>query len=156
MNLRSIDIAVISVIAVVITVSLITMSMTPSNKAEDNSFEARALAPASEPVLSDPFGSPVSRVKVDEQVLFQSEITNKQDKRQPFVYIVQVRNSDGITISLSYAKSELFANDKLKVAQSWIPAAPGQYDVEIFVWDSIDGQTVLSPTRKISVEVSEF
>jgi len=160
-DLRTIDIVVISVIAVVITVSLITFAMTPSNKGGDSlpndqnesKNSIRALVSASEPALFDSFGSPINRVRVGDQVLFQSEITNTQDKKQPFVYIVQIRNSAGITVSLSYAKSELPANDKLKVAQSWIPAVSGKYEIQIFVWDNIEGQTVLSPTRKTSVEV---
>ena len=152
-NLRTIDKVVISVIAVVITVTLLTMSTTPSNKAEDNSPEMREPVSASEPRLFDPFGEPVKRVEVGEQVLFESEITNSHDKRQPYVYIVLVKNTEGITISLSYMKSELLPSQNFTVSQSWIPTAPGKYDVEVFVWDSIDVQTILSPSRKISVEV---
>ncbi len=170
MNLRTIDIIVISVIAALIAAGLITSTL-PSNKAVDNSgkkagdnlpreqkksgnsSEGHALAPASEPVLIDAFGSPVGDVIAHQQVLVQSEITNTQDRKQPFVYIVQVRNSEGITVLLSWMKSELFVNDKLKVTQSWTPEVPGKYKIEVFVWDSIDGKTVLSPTRKISVEV---
>lgn len=159
-TLRSIDIVVISVIGVVVAISLIAFSLAP-NKAGDNSAnnqgvsknELGTLVLASQPALFDSFGSPLSRVELGGQVLFQSEITNTQNKRQPFVYIVHVRDSHGITVLLSYTKSELPANDTLKVAQSWIPAMPGKYDVQTFVWDTIDGQTVLSPARKISVEV---
>ncbi len=168
MNLRTFDIVVISVIAVIVTAGVITSTL-PSNKVADNSSKKagnnlpteqkkprnsyEALAPASEPVLIDAFGSPVSKVVVHEQVLVQSEITNMQDRKQPFVYIVQVRNSQGITILLSWMKSELFVHDTLKVTQSWTPEVPGKYEIEAFVWDNIEGQTVLSPARKISVEV---
>ena len=163
MNLRTVDIIVISVIGVIIAVAVITSIIGPGNRdggdlpngtnGSINSFEEKALAPASEPVLIDPFGSPVSEIIVNEQVLFQSEITNKQDKKQQFVYIVHVKNSERITVSLSWMRSELPPNDKFKVSQSWIPNSPGIYDVETFVWDSIEGQIILSPSRKISVEV---
>ena len=161
MNLRTIDIIVISVIAIVVAVSLITMSIMP-NQGKGNltekpmNFSDIALAPASEPVLVDVFSSPINRVVVNDQILVQSEITNKQDKRQPFVYIVQVKNSEGITVSLSWMKSELLVSEKLNAAQSWMPDTPGKYDIEIFVWDGIEGQTVLSPSRQISVAVAEF
>jgi hypothetical protein len=158
--LRPIDIIVISVIGVVVAISLIAFSLAPY-KTEDSLVdnqgvsgnETTALVLASQPALFDSFGSPLSRVELGDQVLFQSEITNTQNKRQPFVYIVHVRDSHGVTVLLSYTKSELPANDTLKVAQSWIPAMLGKYDVQTFVWDTIDGQTVLSPTRTISVEV---
>ncbi len=162
MNLRTVDIVVISVIGVIIAVGVITSIMGPANRDGGNfpngtngsvNSEGKALAPASEPVLMDPFGSPVKEIIVNEQVLFQSEITNKQDKKQEFVYIVHITNSEGITVSLSWFRSELPPNDKFKVSQSWIPDSPGTYNVEIFVWDSIEGQIILSPSRKISVEV---
>lgn len=162
MNLRTIDIIVISVIAIVITVSLITMGMMPRegngnlSKEKPKNLSDIALAPASEPVLVDVFSSPINRVVVNDQILVQSEITNKQDKRQPFVYVVQVKNSEGITVSLSWMKSELLVSEKLKAAQLWTPDTPGKYDIEIFVWGSIEGQTVLSPSKKILVEVAEF
>jgi hypothetical protein len=164
MNLRTVDIIVISVIGVIIAVAVITSVMNPGNRdggnlpngtnGSINPFEEKALAPASEPVLMDPFGSPVSKIRVNEQVLFQSEITNKQDKKQEFVYIVHVTNSEKITVSLSWFRSELPPNDKFNVSQSWTPDSPGTYDVETFVWDSIEGETILSPSRKISVEVA--
>jgi hypothetical protein len=163
MNVRTVDIIVISVIGFIIAVGVITSTMSPGNRdggnlpngtnGSINPLEEKALAPASEPVLMDPFGAPVSRIIVNEQVLFQSEITNKQDKKQEFVYIVHIKNSERITISLSWFSSELPPNDKFNVSQSWIPNSPGTYEVEIFVWDSIEGQTILSPSRKISVDV---
>jgi len=161
-NLRTVDIIVLSVIGVIIAVAVITSIMGQGNRDGGNfpngtngsvNSDGNALAPASEPVLMDPFGSPVSRIIVNEQVLFQSEITNKQDKKQEFVYIVHIKNSEGVTVSLSWFRSELPPNDKFKVSQSWIPYSPGTYDVEIFVWDRIEGKIVLSPSRKISVEV---
>ena len=162
MNLRTVDIIVVSVIGVIIAVGVITSVMNPGNRnggnlpngtnGSVNPFEEKALAPASKPVLMDPFGSPVNKIIVNEQVLFQSEITNKQDKKQEFVYMVHITNSTG-TVSLSWFRSELPPNEKFNVSQSWIPDSPGTYDVEIFVWDSIEGQIILSPSRKISVDV---
>jgi hypothetical protein len=110
-------------------------------------------APASEPVLVDSFGKDVSGVFVGEQILIQSEITNKQSKKQPFVYIVQVKDSEGITASLSWVSAELPPNDSLKVAQSWLPSASGEYSIEIFVWDNFANLGALSPSRMKIVHV---
>lgn len=161
--MKTVDIIVISVIGVIIAVGVITSVMNPGNRDGGNSqngtngsinpLEEKALAPSSEPVLMDPFGSPVKEIIVNEQVLFQSEITNKQDKKQEFVYVVKVTNSTGFTVSLSWFRSELPPNNSLNVSQSWIPQFPGTYDVETFVWDGIDGKIVLSPARRISVDV---
>lgn len=122
---------------------------------EKGSAQELFLAPTSEPVLVDSFNFPLSKVSMNEQVLVQSEITNTQNLTQTFVYIVQVKDSDGITVSLSWISSSISANDSLKAAQSWTPQLPGNYDTEIFVWDSIEGKQVLSPVRKISVKVEQ-
>ncbi|MBI5133548.1 MAG: hypothetical protein HZA83_02440, partial [Thaumarchaeota archaeon] len=128
----------------------------PTNKAENSPPEKPEHVSVADPVLLDDVGSPITRVRVGERVVFQSEITNAQDKQQPFIYLVQIKNSEGIIISISYAKSEIPPNDIMKAAQSWLPTETGKYYAEIFVWDSIDGHKVLSPARKISVQVSEF
>jgi hypothetical protein len=110
-------------------------------------------APAAEPVLVNSFGEKVSQVFTGEQLLIQSEVTNSQSKKQPFAYIVQVKDSEGITVSLSWVTSELPPGESLKVAQSWLPSTPGNYSIEIFVWESLTNPTALSPTRTVSVQV---
>lgn len=110
-------------------------------------------APASEPVIVDSFGKAVSQIFVGEQILVQSEVTNTQSKKQPFVYILQVKNSEGITESLSWISAQLPANESLKVAQSWMPSGPDEYTVQIFVWDSLTNLAPLSPVRMKTVSV---
>ncbi len=110
-------------------------------------------APASEPVIVDSFGKAVSQIFVGEQILVQSEVTNTQSKKQPFVYILQVKNSEGITESLSWISAQLPANESLKVAQSWMPSGPDEYSIEIFVWDSLTNLAPLSPVRVKTVNV---
>ncbi len=110
-------------------------------------------APASEPIIVDSFGKSVSEVFVGEQILVQSEVTNTQSKKQPFVYILQVKDSEGITESLSWISAQLPANESLKVAQSWMPSGPDEYTVEIFVWDSLTNLAPLSPVRMKTITV---
>jgi len=106
-----------------------------------------------EPTLVDQFGENVSQALIGEQLLIQSVVTNAQNKRQPFTYIVQVKDADGITVSLSWITSELPPNESLKVAQSWLPSSTGNYSIEIFVWESLANPTALSPTRMKNIEV---
>ncbi|MEM2759577.1 MAG: hypothetical protein QXU32_08305 [Nitrososphaerales archaeon] len=110
-------------------------------------------APAAEPTLVNSFGQIISQALTGEQLLIQSEVTNTQNKKQPFAYIVQVKDADGITVSLSWVTSELPPNETLKVAQSWLPSRPGSYSIEIFVWESLTNPTALSPTRAKNVDV---
>lgn len=110
-------------------------------------------APASEPILLNSFGESISQVFTGEQLLIQSEVTNSQNKKQPFAYIVQVKDSEGITVSLSWVTSELPPNESLRVAQSWLPSIAGTYTIEIFVWESLIDPNALSPPRIKNIEV---
>jgi len=110
-------------------------------------------APASEPILVDSFGETLTQIFTGGQVLIQSEVVNMQNRKQPFAYIVQVKDSDGVTVSLSWLTAELPANDSLKVSQSWLPLTAGQYTIEIFVWEGIDKPNALSPARVKNVQV---
>ncbi|MEM2759659.1 MAG: hypothetical protein QXW73_02580, partial [Nitrososphaerales archaeon] len=110
-------------------------------------------AVASQPVLVDQTGATITDVSTGTQVLIQSTITNSQTKKQPFAYIVQIKDGTGVTISLSWVTGELPAKDSLAAAQSWIPARSGTYTIEVFVWESVDTPTALSPVRTTTVTV---
>jgi len=111
-------------------------------------------AVASEPKIVDRRGESISELLVSQQVLIQSEVTNSQKKKQPFAYIVQIKDDEGVTISLSWVTGELPPKESFKAAQSWIPDAQGIFSVEIFVWESINNPTALSPVRSMTIEVS--
>jgi hypothetical protein len=110
-------------------------------------------AVASEPEIVDSRGESVSSLMASEQVLIQSEITNSQKKNQPFAYIVQIKDDDGVTVALSWVIGTLPSEESFKAAQSWIPETQGVYSVEIFIWESIDNPAVLSPVRSVTVDV---
>jgi hypothetical protein len=111
-------------------------------------------AVAAEIELVDQTGGALTDVTVGSQVLIQSEITNSQTKKQPFAYIVQIKDENDVTVSLSWVTGELPAKDSLSAAQSWIPEAAGDYTIEVFVWVSVDNPDPLSPVRTTTVSVS--
>ena len=47
--------------------------------------------------------------------------------------------------SISWIKGELSPSYTMDVSQSWTPEKSGEYQIETFVWDSIDGSVALSP-----------
>jgi len=110
-------------------------------------------AVASEPKIVDHKGESISELSVSQQVLVQSEITNSQKKKQPFAYIVQIKDDEGATVSLSWVTGELPPKESFKAAQSWIPDAQGIFSVEVFVWESIDNPTALSPVRSTTIDI---
>lgn len=94
-------------------------------------------------------------VFVDEQVRIESDLTNSQDRVQSFAYIVQIKDSDGVTVSLGWITGSLSPNQRLSPALSWTPEKAGVYLAEIFVWDSITNPDPLSPPLHLDIEVRE-
>ena len=95
-----------------------------------------------------------SAAEVAKETVVQSEIKNTNERAQGFTYIVLIKDSDGITVSLSWAKGMLAPNQSLTMEQSWIPETSGRYTAEIFVWESFKNPVALSDkiTKTIIVE----
>ncbi len=92
---------------------------------------------------------------VDEQIMIMADISNNQDTPQIFAYITQVRNSDDVVISLSWITGSLSPRQSFSPAQSWIPTESGTYHIQVYVWESIDNPSVLSPPLSMMVNVRE-
>lgn len=111
---------------------------------------------SSEPSLLNTSGESISKILTGEHLIIQSEIANNRNVKQPFVYIVQIKNVDGTTVSLSWLASELTPTSSSTVTQSWFPSTPGRYSIEVFVWDNLTNPTGLSATRTKIVEVGNL
>jgi len=92
--------------------------------------------------------------KVGKQVQITTDVTNSQDRPQPFAYIVQVQNQDGVVYSLSWIAGTLEANQSLNPSQSWIPTTVGNYTAQVFVWTSVDNPDALSPPQTMKIVVN--
>ncbi len=92
---------------------------------------------------------------VDEQIMIMADISNSQDTQQNFAYITQVRDNEDIVISLSWLTGSLSPRQSFSPAQSWIPTEPGTYHIQVYVWESIDNPSALSPPLFMTVNVSE-
>lgn len=110
-------------------------------------------APASNPRIVDAFGNELDEVDVDQQVQITADLANGQDRDQTFAYLVQIQDADGVTTSLSWITGSLAPGQSLNPAQSWTPTSPGSYNVQIFVWESVDNPDALSPPVSTSVDV---
>jgi hypothetical protein len=110
-------------------------------------------APAANLRTVDAFGNSLDAVSVDQQVQLTADLSNGQDKEQAFAYLVQVQNSDGVTVSLAWITGSLTGGQSFSPALSWIPTEAGTYSVTAFVWESIDNPTALSPSVSTTVNV---
>ncbi len=112
-------------------------------------------APATNPRIVDSFGNAITgTVKAGQQIQITADLTNGQDRDQPFAYLVQIQDQNGVTVSLSWITGTLSAGQSLNPAQSWTPSSAGTYTAQIFVWQSIDNPNALSPPLTTTINVA--
>ena len=111
-------------------------------------------APATNLRINDSFGSSIDAVSVDQQVQIVADLSNGQDRDQDFAYLIQIQDSDGVTVSLSWIAGSLSPGQSFSPSASWTPTSAGTYDVTAFVWESIDNPTALSPPLSIDISVN--
>ena len=136
----------------------------PDSTADERSITATSLigtivpplerVPATNLRIVDAFGNSLDTVSVDQQVQISADIANGQDRDQPFAYLVQVQDADGVTVELDWIASTLAPGQASSQASSWTPAAAGAYTITAFVWESTDNPTALSPPVEITVNVN--
>ena len=111
-------------------------------------------APAANARVVDAFGNSLSSVSVDQQVQITADLANGQDREQSFAYLVQVQDGNGVTVSLAWITGSLSAGQSFSPALSWIPDASGSYTATVFVWESVDNPTALSPPVSVTIDVA--
>ena len=104
--------------------------------------------------IVDTFGSSIDTVAVDQQVQIVADLTSGQDRDQDFAYLIQIQDSDGVTVALSWIAGALVPGQSFSPSGSWTPTSVGTYTVTTFVWESISQPTALSPPLTIDVSVN--
>ncbi len=104
-------------------------------------------------IFSDSFGNQLQSFSSNNQMQIVGTITNDHDFTQKFVYLFQVKNSVDFVESISWIQGELSPKQSLDVSQSWIPKESGIYQVETFVWNSLNNPMVLAPVTSTSIVV---
>jgi hypothetical protein len=110
--------------------------------------------PASNARIMDSTGKTLDGVVKGQQIQIASDITNKVNKEQAFAYLVQIQDSNGIALSLSWITGSLLPNQNMSLSQSWTPKSTGTYTAQIFVWQGITNPNALSPQLTLQIPVS--
>ena len=104
-------------------------------------------------ILSDSFGNQLESFSSGNQIQIVGNIRNDHDFNQKFVYLFQVKNESDSVDSISWIKGEMSPLQNLDVSQSWVPQKPGTYQIETFVWNSLNNSVALAPSMSISISV---
>jgi hypothetical protein len=109
---------------------------------------------SSNPRIVDSLGNAITTAKVNQQILIEADLKNMQQRDQPFAYLVQVEDANGVTLSLSWITGTLTGNQFLNLAESWVPPSSGKYTAQIFIWQSLSEPNVLSPPLSTTITVA--
>ena len=126
----------------IITSANFESSILPINRLENTSIH-----------FSDGLGNSLQSFSTNNQMQIIGTITNVNDFKQKFTYIFQVKNDVNYVESVSWIQGELTSNQSLDVSQSWLPQKSGIYQIETFVWSSLNDPLVLSQSRSASITV---
>ena len=111
-------------------------------------------APASNLRIVDSFGNALDGVSAGSQVQITADLMNGQDRDQAFAYIVQIEDANGVAVELAWLTGSLNPEQSLSPALSWTPQEMGTYSASIFVWESLDTPTALSPSLELDITVN--
>jgi hypothetical protein len=110
--------------------------------------------PASAPTIVNAQGQPLTAVRVGDVATIQATVRNNDTTAHTFTYLVQVKNAQGVVVSLGWIRdSTLAAGASSSPGLAWIPSATGTYTVEVFVWESLTNAVALSPVQRTTVTV---
>lgn len=103
--------------------------------------------------FADSSGKKISQITSGQQMQIVDRVQNNQGHSQKFTYIIQISDENDAVVSLFWISAELGAAQSLELSQSWIPAHPGNYKIESFVWKSLENATPLAQNSAKSVSV---
>ena len=94
-------------------------------------------------------------ILVDQQILLVADIENQQSREQDFAFLVQIQDEKKVTILLSWITGTMTPLQSFSPSQSWIPQIPGKYTATLFVWESLDNPSALSPPLSLEIAVKD-
>ena len=90
----------------------------------------------------------IEAAAVNEKIEITMDFTNDSNVQQSFALIVQIKDSNNTTISLSHVTGMLGAGQTLDQILSYTPTDPGTYTVEKFLWDNFADPTALTDSKE--------
>jgi hypothetical protein len=106
------------------------------------------------PSIKDVSGRPLSSLSAGQQAILSTTVKNNNDRVQPFVALIEVRDSSGVTVYLAWQTGTLNPAGEVEVGLSWKPEQAGDYEVRTFIISDLASPQVLSPVEQSAVTVN--
>ncbi len=104
--------------------------------------------------VKDAQGNAVSQVLAGQQVVLSTTVKNNEAGSTSYAAIVEVRDSNDITVYLNWQTGTLTANGETGIGLSWTPDQPGKYTVKVYVLSGLANPRILSQTVTSTINVS--
>jgi hypothetical protein len=106
------------------------------------------------PRMVNTTGQELTSFQVGQQIGIESTLTNHATSEQKFTYLVQVMNKNGATEYLEGFSASMVSNQSFTASQVWIPKEPGQYTIQVYVWDSLTSGIPLTHVLQTQITVN--
>lgn len=103
-------------------------------------------------IIIDKNNEKIEEINEREFIQIGANLTNNQDKSQPFAFILQIQNEMGIAVHNSFTSGTLIARQSSKIFLPWIAQESGSYGAQLFVFKSIEEPEAL--TRPINLRIN--
>jgi hypothetical protein len=104
--------------------------------------------------MVDTVGKPLNDFHVGQQIGVESTLTNNGSSEQKFAYMVQVLDNSGATEHFESFSASMLSQQSFTASQVWIPKNPGQYTVQVFVWDSLSSGIPLTDVLQKQITIN--
>ncbi len=104
--------------------------------------------------ISDDSNRPLlQNPRVGQAVNFKTSITNYNITSQTLSYIVQIKDSQNKIVFLKWLDDSVSPSYTNSETISWKPTLPGNYHIEIFLWDSMNSLIPLTEKQEYSLQI---
>jgi len=110
--------------------------------------------PAKNLRVIDEYGNSLDIISVDQHVQISTDLSNSSYHEQSFTYLVQIQNSKGMIVSLTWITGSLNSGQSISPATSWTPIISGTYIATAFAWESIEIPIPLMSSISMTIHVS--
>jgi plastocyanin len=121
---------------------------TVNSLSASTTFEVRKLhrekVTVSEIVFEDVDGKIINVAKFGQQIFIKAKIRNTLEINQSYTYLVQVKDSNNVTVFLALKGGSISPLGTSSPSISWTPENEGTYSIEVFIWNNISIPEVLS------------
>jgi hypothetical protein len=98
-------------------------------------------------------GDPLGIVRVGDQVVVDVELKNQDSAIQPYAAIIEIRDSDGVTLSLNWIAGSINGKNLTNVGISWTPEEAEEYGIRTFVITNLTSPEILSMVLNKNITV---